>query len=127
MEDVKFPDGCPDGCPPSDAEDANGQVYRVCRANPPVAKDFASHVELGKVRGGDECMRCGLSVFRNEADARQLTKLFPKLGKWVFSGRLTPEAGKIKPTPARQRPSHTTWWPYAGVDRAAAFQPVDEE
>lgn len=127
MDDFSFPDCWPENCPPTDAEDAFSEVYRVCSANPPMPKDFKSHAELGKQMGGDECMRYGLSVFRKEADAWHLTKIFPKLGRWVFIGRLSPDKGKIKATPARHHPSHTTWWPYASVARAELFQPVSED
>lgn len=121
-----YPPDWPAHCPPSDAEDASGMVYRVCKETPPSQRDFQSHQELGKRSSGDPCMRYGLSVFRDLAEARHLTVLFPQLGSMVFRGELTPEQGKIKHTPAKQRPSHTTWWPYEGVDRAASFKLIDE-
>jgi hypothetical protein len=66
-------------------------------------------------------MRHGLSVFRDISDARHVTELFPKLGKLIFRGELAPEHGKIKPTPAKTRPSHVTWWPFEEIERASAF------
>lgn len=116
-----FPKHWPDTCPPPDAEPASGAVYRICRENPPAVEDFQSHAELGKTSKGNECIRHGLSVFRNPSEARHLTELFPKLGKLIFRGELTPEHGKLKTTPARTRPSHVTWWPFEKVERAAAF------
>ena len=121
-----FSDSWPSNCPPDEAEDALGVVYRVCSQNPPSQRDFQSHQELGKQSSGDPCMRCGLSVFRDLAEARHLTVLFPKLGSMVFRGELKPEQGKVKHTPARQRPSHTTWWPYDEVERAAGFTLMEE-
>lgn len=123
---TNFSKSWPADCPPINAEDAQGVVYRVCREDPPTISDFQSHVELGKMSGGDSCMRCGLSVFRDPVEARHLTELFPKLGRLVFRGELTVQQGKIKPTPARSRPSHTTWWPYEGIDRAALFKLTEE-
>ncbi|MBE0508900.1 MAG: hypothetical protein IBX50_19625 [Marinospirillum sp.] len=121
-----FPDNWPQNCPPIEAEDADGVVYRVCSQNPPSQRDFQSHEELGKRSSGDPCMRRGLSVFRDLAEARHLTVLFPKLGSKVFRGDLSQEQGKVKHTPARQRPSHTTWWPYEGIERAASFKLIEE-
>ncbi|MGO2134756.1 MAG: hypothetical protein ACTH3S_04925 [Marinobacter sp.] len=116
-----FPKQWPECCPPDDAPPAEGVVYRICRENPPAPGDFQSHAELGKSSKGDPCMRHGLSVFRDISEAQHLTGIFPKLGKLIFRGELTAEHGKIKPTPAKLRPSHVTWWPFEEVERAAAF------
>ena len=117
-----YPGNWPPGCPPADAEDAYGTVYRVCREDPPAKSDFQSHAELGKKSGGNNCMRHGLSVFRDLTEARHLTRIFPKLGSLVFRGELTADHGKVRQTPAKTRPSHTTWWPYQEIDRSAPFQ-----
>lgn len=121
-----FSANLPDNCPPQEAIDAEGKVYRVCLQNPPLQRDFQNHAELGKQSNGDQCMRHGLSVFRNYAEAHHLTLLFPKLGKLVLGGELTPKEGKVKPTPAKARPSHTTWWPYEGIERSANFKIAKE-
>jgi hypothetical protein len=121
-----FPNHWPRDCPPSSAEDAQGVVYRICRQNPPGQSDFQSQAELGKSSKGDECMRHGLSVFRNPAEAIHVTALFPRLGTLVFRGELSPPLGKIKATPNKHRPSHTTWWPCEGIDRAAPFRLMHE-
>lgn len=75
----------PENCPPPEAEAASGTVYRVCRSNPPAPEDFKSHAELGKQSKGSECMCRGLSVFRDGAEARHLTRIFRNLAVW-FSG-----------------------------------------
>lgn len=81
----------PARCPPSNAEDASGMMYRVCKEPPPSQRDFQGHQELGKRSSSDPCMRYGLSVFRDLAEARHLKVLFPQLGSMVFRGELTPE------------------------------------
>ena len=116
---TRYPVDWPENCPPPEA--ASGTVYRVCRSNPPAPEDFKSHAELGKQSKSSECMRRGLSVFRDGAEARHLTRIFPKLGSLVFRGELVPQHGKIKPTPTRDRPTHTTWWSYPSVDHAQPF------
>lgn len=121
-----FSENWPDGCPPKEAEDADGLYFRIGKSNPPADNDFKSHEEMGKQLGGDECMRRGLSVFGEIEDARHLMHIFPKIGSYVYSAQLQPKDGKIKPTPSRKHPSHITWWPYSGIERASLFRLVGE-
>lgn len=67
------------------------------------------------------CLRAGLSVFRTRDDAVHQATLLPFLGKMVASAELHPEHGKVKLTPGKVT-SHSTWWPYPGIDRPALFQ-----
>jgi len=117
---MSFPADWPQGCPPDDAEDAHGEVFRVVKTDPPAAADFLSYHEMGITRG-DPIRRCGLSVFRVRADAEHASRAFPNLGNVIARAVLAPEHGKVKQT---GRPSHTTWWPAEGVDRAALFTVV---
>lgn len=117
---MKFPDNWPDDCPPADAEAANGNYFRVGKNNPPVADDFKSHAERGIAPSANPCMRAGLSLLRSTDDATHQTNLFPKLGKLIFCGSLSAEHGKTKLTGGKL-PTHTTWWPYEGIDRVAPF------
>lgn len=54
-------------------------------------------------------------------DAVHQRLLPPKLGRWIAKGTLRPEHGKTKLTTGKQ-PTHTTWWAYDGVDRAARLR-----
>lgn len=121
-----FPPDWPDGCPPGDALDANGVVFRVVKGESPIAADFASHFESGRMPDAPKCLRCGLSVFQALGDAIHQRQLLPKLGRFIAQGTLDVEHGKIKLTPTRQ-PTHATWWPYRDVDRASLFLIVREE
>jgi len=121
-----FPKDWPDNCPPPDAEDANGGVFRLVRDDPPKAKDFATHAETGRLPSAPPCLRCGLSVFREKHDAVHQRALMPRLGRLIASATLRPEHGKTKATRGVQ-PSHTTWWSFEGIDRAALFCVVGEE
>ena len=116
-----YPTDWPADCPSFDAEKANGTVYRVCKESPPLPEDFQSHAELGKHSQGSECMRRGLSVFKDRKEADHLTRLFPKLGKLVLRGTLEPGHARIKATPSKKHPSHTTWWHFCGIERARPF------
>ena len=122
---MKFPDSWPAGCPPDDSEPATGEVYRLVKSNPPTASDFLTHHELGKLPNAPPCLRCGLSVFRAREDAEHQYRAYPRLGKFIAVGELQPEHGVTKLTQGRQ-PTHTTWWSYEGVDRAAIFVSVEE-
>jgi hypothetical protein len=51
------------GCPPADAEDASGEVFRIAKNDPPTDEDFLSYHEMGITRG-PEILRRGLSIAR---------------------------------------------------------------
>ena len=117
---MQFPKSWPPDCPPADAQDAQGEHFRVASSNPPGADDFKSCAELGKFPKADPCKRVGLSLLRTLDDAIHQTKLFPMRGNLIFRGDLNPSHGKTLLTKGRL-PTHTTWWPFEGIDRAAPF------
>lgn len=119
-----FPANWPENCPPLDAEDARGTVYRLVKSDPPIADDFRSHAELGKMPKAPPCLRHGLSTFRRHEEASHQRDLFPALGDKIAMAELKPEHGKTKLTQGKQ-PTHTTWWPYEEVHRASLFRCVD--
>lgn len=117
---MRFPDNWPENCPPEDADDAAGIVYRIVKNVPPLPEDLATHFETNRLRNAPACLRCGLSVFREVRDVVHQRLLLPKLGEFIASADLKPEHGKAKLTPGTQ-PTHTTWWAYEGVQRANLF------
>jgi len=123
---LQFPSDWPNGCPPDDAVDAAGEVFRAVKHEPPGDEDFASHHETGKLPKAPACLRCGLSVFREIRDAVHQRQLIPKLGSLIAQATLQADHGKTKLTKGKQ-PTHTTWWPYEGVNRASLFSVVTEE
>jgi hypothetical protein len=123
---VNFPDTWPEDCPPDDAVDAEGDVFRIVRNDPPNAVDMATHMETGKLPKAPPCLRCGLSVFQELQDVIHQRSLFPKLGNLIARATLTSDHGKSKLTEGRQ-PTHTTWWAFEGVDRAALFSVIADE
>jgi hypothetical protein len=114
---MTFPDDWPEECPPADAEDANGEVFRIVRTVRLSADDFRSYHEMG-IRRGDPILRYGLSLFRLRSDAEHASRMFRNLGKVIAQATLLPEHGKTKQT---GRASHITWWPYTNVDRSSLF------
>jgi hypothetical protein len=122
---MTFPEDWPDGCPSDETPDAVGDVFRIVKENPVTAEDMKSHHETGKLPRADPCLRCGLSVFRVLEDALNQQKLLPKLGNRIAKALLGAAHGKACPTKGQQ-PTHTTWWPYEGVDRSLPFVVVQE-
>lgn len=123
---LAFPANWPKGCPPDDAIDADGVVFRIVDNSPPIAADFVSHFESGRMPKAPECLRCGLSVFQELGDAIHQRRLLPKLGRFIARGTLGVAHGKTKLTSGNQ-PTHTTWWPYRDVDRESLFTIAAEE
>ena len=123
---MKFPTDWPPGCPPQDATDADGEVFRIVKHEPPNDEDLASHLETGRLQKAPACLRCGLSVFREIRDAVHQRHLIPKLGTLIAQATLRAEHGKTKLTSGMQ-PTHTTWWAYEGVNRARLFSIVRDE
>lgn len=120
---MTFPDDWPDGCPGVNVPEAEGVLFRIVKGDPPTPDDLRSHHETGRLPRADPCLRCGLSVFRELADAQNQRSLMPRLGGWVATGTLRAVHGKACLTPGSQ-PTHTTWWPHVGVDRVALFTVV---
>jgi hypothetical protein len=121
-----WPSYVPDGCPPPDAPEASGDVYRLIKGDSPSPDDFLPKV-LEEPDGdftGKECMAGGLSVYRKKKDLARLLTLPTFKGKpWqVARATLSPAVGRLKPTPPRKiRNSHHTWWWPEGVDPTQLF------
>ena len=107
-------------CPPADAEPAKGWVFRGSKNNPPIAADMRTHHETGRLVDADPCRRKALSVFRSRLEAEHQARLFRGWKrKYIVQAELASAHGKTRPTPTRDRPSHTSWWPSASLDAAA--------
>lgn len=123
MTTVNWPSFFPQQCPPADAKDASGEVFRFVSSDPPSARDFESWAQSNPKKWMGNCKASGLSVFTARADLARMVKRVRGLtrGKLIARANLTPEAGKLKPTPNNGN-SHHTWWAPAGFDHAAAFK-----
>lgn len=114
-----FPAYMPDCCPPADASDAAGKVFRIVRHNPATADDFKTHTEKGTARSADACERAGVSVFLTHRQACHRLRLSPHLGTMIAAGTLTPTHGKMHVN--KPEAGHANWWPYEGVVRHQPF------
>lgn len=121
---MNFSDDWPENCPPRDAEDAAGVVFRIVKNSPPSHLDFLTHRETGRLPEAPPCLRCGLSVFREFQDVVHQRQLMPRIGKFIAKGTLQAKDGRTKET--KGLPSHTTWWMYVQVNRATLFSVVQE-
>jgi hypothetical protein len=113
---AEWPDNFPEACPPEEAADATGSFYRLVEANPPVARDFMSHIELQnagiiplKRSFADDCKAAGLSIFAERQDAENVREsVGPLRSKLIAYGDIT-DQGVMRHTPSRHK-SHHTWW-----------------
>lgn len=116
--DVNFPSNWPDNCPPEEAVEASGAVFRIVGASPPGPDDFKSHEELG-LPGGSPCRRVAVSVYKTLAHAQHRARLSPNLGTHIVEGAFEPGSGKTRLThPAS---GHHAWWSPDEFDRASIF------
>lgn len=116
------------------ASEVSGDLYRLCRKQPPVPDDFAPHVvsedkkkrALANANPAD-CNGWGLSVYLDEDDLRFACELNPKMSskKYVYKAAVVNSEGKIIKSGG---PGHYTFWPREGVDLHArsvfVFGPV---
>lgn len=117
-----FPDGWPEGCPPSDAVDAEGQFFRIVKGKQCTPDDFLTQAEKGKALRGCPCLRVGLSILCDMESAKHYRDVYPYLGERIASGLLNPTRGKIKSSGH----GHVTWWSFSNVVRHSLFSVVDE-
>lgn len=114
-----FPPELPPNCPPADAVDACGSVYRIVSGETLKDADFATNAELGLAPDAPACLRCALSVFDSFDRALHRLRLSPRLGSAISEGQLQAEHGKIKPG---GNSGHISWWVYSEVTRALLFK-----
>lgn len=108
-----WPDHYPQSCPPSEAIDLNGTVYRFINGANPAERDFQSHYERqpDKDWGAEACKARGLSVLRTPADCGEMRKAIPALRKKrVAMATVTTPVGLIATTPSHSCDGHSTWW-----------------
>ncbi|MCP2726873.1 hypothetical protein [Limnofasciculus baicalensis] len=94
---MEWPDHFPSGCPPQNANNASGEVYRLIKHDSPTPKDFKSWREENKEKdcpnGVTECQACGLSVYTEKADACRVIRTIPRFKKAIkYSGGILDQA-----------------------------------
>jgi len=126
---VVWPAHFPSACPPADAVNASGRVYRLVALDPPTPDDFVSlFLERPDLDwGGSLCQACGLSVYLDSEEARTIGRRIPALRtRMLAAGELDETLGKLRSTPSRRTGavSHTTWWVPDDVDPSGRFAVV---
>ncbi len=73
---MNWPGYFPENCPPDDASEASGIVYRFVSHNPPDERDFRSQYILKQRDEHDEhpCAAYSISVLRNIDDVPKMQK-----------------------------------------------------
>lgn len=131
-------DDWPQGCPPPEADDASGVVYRVVRNSPPRPADFLPRIKdipalTSKMSGGQLVRAWGVSVYdsyegatklRDQNDLKAVQDVVPGTRTWrVAKGTLVPAFGKMKATP-KNGDTHRDWWKPEASDPSGAFKVV---
>ncbi len=108
--EYKWFEDLPAKCPPTDASECQGTVYRIANGNPASPSDFFSQRHLQPLKifeGVDECICRSLSVFSDFNEAHKRRKL-PKFRKaHIVEIIWRPKDGKEKKTFG---PFHHSWW-----------------
>lgn len=126
---MSWPAHLPQDCPPPEAQDALGEVFRLVDHSSPHPHDFRSwrEMNMGKElpQGVTECQACGLSVYRDQEDANRVIRRVPRFRQAkVAYGLLRPDFGKLLSTPSKTSKSHHTWWVLADAEPWNVFQIV---
>lgn len=105
---VRWPAHFPSCCPPTDARDLQGKVYRLVATDPPTAADMLSALERGAFPKKDQCQRAALSCALTVEDLAAIRNNVPKLrDQMIAFASLSAADGKIKQT---GRPGHYSMW-----------------
>lgn len=120
MSATTFSKDWPKPCPPDDAKDTSGRIFRRTKKNPPSVRDLQSHFQRGTAEDFSPCGRCALSVLTDEADIEHSFRLFGHQGNYVFRADLSPGQGKMKPAGGPIK-SHTNVWFYEQVNVESLF------
>jgi hypothetical protein len=108
-----FPEYYPEQCPPSEAKDVDGNVFRFTARNTPHKRDFLSFYELSPDKNwdADTCQAMGLSVFPSISACHEMQSKIPALRKKkIASANLNNSHGKFAHTPSTNSKRHMTWW-----------------
>lgn len=123
-----WPAHFPSQCPPEDATEMAGRIFRLISADGPKEFDFKSHYERAPTAGrtGSECLAQGLSVLLSYQDCEILKEAVPALRKkLVAQANLESGVGLIGNTPTNNCAGHCTWWRSITVEEACAlFTPI---
>jgi hypothetical protein len=121
-----WPAHFPKQCPPDDASEAMGKLFRLISIDGPKEFDFQSPYEREPSGGrtGSECLARGLSVLRTQEDLKEAIPALRK--KQVAEANLALGAGLLKETPSKNCAGHCTWWRSITVQDACGLFVLSE-
>lgn len=125
---LPFDPDFPPACPPVDAEDVAGTIYRAVPGTPVGGEHFVSWVREQRPNAKpDDCRHWGLSVWTSLEAVNHARRINAHIrSQFVAAGELAAGDGVIKATPTKPQPQHHTLWCCLGVDLAQKFQIVIE-
>lgn len=123
-DEFEWPSYYPDTCPPSNAEAASGQVYRLVDEGGPADEDFVCHKLIYPYKDWEdkECQACGLSVHPSLESSDRLKRRIPALrNKRAAVASLQAKHGLLMRTPSSADKAHHTWWVPASLQSPCAL------
>lgn len=107
-----WPTHFPTQCPPVQATQLLGIVYRFINGRSPTEWDFLSHYERKPANSWpDPCKARGLSVVRTIEDCAIMREGVPALRKKrIAAANISTHIGMIANTPSVSCQGHCTWW-----------------
>lgn len=101
----EWPAHFPEDCPAHNTPEVDGAIFRFSTGS---SDDWECAAELGRFTGLPECVRAGLSCYRNIEDLRKHAKVMPKFrDAKAATAQLLPKHGKILQT---GKVGHHTLW-----------------
>lgn len=107
-----WPNHFPLQCPPPEATELSGQIFRFINGPAPVDWDFLSHYERRPAgEWGDACKARGISVVRTYEDCQIMRAGVPALRKKRLAvASIESSVGLISNSPSGTCQGHCTWW-----------------
>nr|WP_320049639.1 hypothetical protein [uncultured Desulfuromonas sp.] len=125
-----WPEHYPEKCPPAEAKNVSGQVYRFTNRSSPKCKDFLSYYDLKPEKdwGSKACQARGLSVYTTVEDCETAVAAVPALRrKKLCVAVLSADTGVIAHTPSNNHYNHKTLWSLVGAEELSErFEPLDK-
>ena len=121
---LKFPEGIPDYCPPTEAFDPPCDVYRAIPRPKIADSDLKSWAEEGRTSVKlSDCRSWGLSVWTDPKAVEHARDINNAMrDRYIARAQLQSGDGKVAATPSRKQPQHHTFWCNTEVDLKPRFQ-----
>jgi uncharacterized surface anchored protein len=130
---LQFDNGIPDQCPPAEAVDATGEVFRAVPDESLQPDHFVSWIKAKKKSAKPkDCRHWGLSVWTSLEAVQHARKVNSHMcDQYIAKGALKAGDGRLAPTPTANQPMHHTLWCDINAPISTRFKialpPVPEE